>query len=76
MFVRLFINSTDFTSLYVPAKIANIYNLDEISENSYKDLIMKNSLNNKIITMMEEGQSLNLSNRKIIILFRNSKDVL
>jgi hypothetical protein len=55
----------------VPAKHANIYNLPEINNNSYKDLIMKNTLNNKKIMMLEEGQSVNVCNKINIKQFMN-----
>jgi hypothetical protein len=47
----------------VPAKHDNIYNIDEVLKNSHKNLIIKNTLNNKAVMMIEEGHSINIVNK-------------
>jgi len=62
LFTSLWIKTTDFSQLNVPAKIANIYNMKEIEKNSRKKLIKKQTLAKKVVMMMEEKGSKNFYN--------------
>jgi hypothetical protein len=59
IYVYFFVEKTDFTQLFVPAKHANIYDIEDINKSSYKGLIISKTLNNKAIMMIEEGQAYN-----------------
>lgn len=73
LFCNFFEQTTDFTQLFVPAKHENIYNIDEIHKNSHKSLIMKNTLNNKAVMMIEEGQSINIYSRYFSLEAKDSE---
>jgi hypothetical protein len=60
LFSQFFKTTTDFSDLDIQAKHDNIYNYDEISKSSRKELIIQNILTLKVVMMIEEEGSRNL----------------